>query len=126
MKRGFKMKKIYLALLTILVILLTACGAEEIEWTVKQAPVFKPEVASEMIIEAKKEGEALTGLEISGLLEMERMDHGIIEIVFTDNGDGTYSGEVELPMGGEWIIDLQAQEGDTTYEDVITFDVDEG
>ncbi|WP_191126277.1 FixH family protein [Cerasibacillus terrae] len=120
------MKKIYLALLTILVILLTACGAEEIEWTVKQAPVFKPEVASEMIIEAKKEGEALTGLEISGLLEMERMDHGIIEIVFTDNGDGTYSGEVELPMGGEWIIDLQAQEGDTTYEDVITFDVDEG
>lgn len=50
------MKKNYLALLTILVILLTACGAEEIEWTVKQAPVFKPEVASEMIIEAKKRG----------------------------------------------------------------------
>jgi len=113
----------------LLILFLVACGsADALDFTVEKAPTFKPDTPSEIIIKVKKDGEPLTGLELSGLLEMERMDHGIIEAKFVDQGDGTYSGEVELPMGGEWIIDLEAHNGadGETYEDVLTFDVNEG
>ena len=105
-------------------IMLTSCGSSP-EFKVDTAPKYKVDVTYPIILSATENGDAVTGLDIVATLEMAKMDHGVIKVEFDDNGDGTYTGEVELPMGGEWIANVEAEQDGKTYDDMLTFDVKE-
>jgi|SRR5690625_2804885 len=119
------MKKV-IAFLFAAMIFLVGCGASEVEVEMETLPNYVDGETSPIELSVTENGEAAEGLEITGTLEMARMDHGIIEVVFEDNGDGIYGGEVELPMGGEWIMETQIDSDGSIQEEVITFDVSEG
>lgn len=121
------MKRLTLVITGIVLMLLIAgCGGADLDFSVETPPKYKDGEAYEMVIKAEDNGEPVTGLEMTATLEMAKMDHGIIEVVFSDNGDGTYVGDVELPMAGEWIAALEAEKDGETYEMTLTFDVTEG
>lgn len=116
----------FIAIGTMLMLLIAGCGGGSIDFSVETPPKYKDGEAYEMVVKAEDNGESVTGLNMIATLEMAKMDHGIIEVVFSDNGDGTYVGEVELPMAGEWIAALEAEEDGEVYETTLTFDVTEG
>ncbi|MDS9472925.1 FixH family protein [Sporosarcina pasteurii] len=114
-----------LLLMIATIMILAGCGASKLDFIVEKAPVYEEEVASEFVLKVTDSAEEVTGLSIEATLEMAKMDHGVIEVFFNDSGDGTYTGNVELPMGGEWIADIRAEKDGKMIEDVLTFDVKE-
>lgn len=114
-----------LAVIMLATVALWGCGGGNLDFAVEKAPVYEYEVASDFIITIKDKDEAITGVKMQAILEMAKMDHGIIEVPFIDNGDGTYTGAVELPMGGEWIASIEASKDGKDFEEVLTFDVKE-
>lgn len=119
------MKKIWIAL--ILLLFVAGCGGNSYSLEVQNEPVYKEGEPTEIILEAVDDnGETVTGLAIKGHLEMERMDHGTMTVSFTDNGDGTYSGEVIFPMGGEWIMSANVEKDGKEEEKLVKFEVREG
>lgn len=116
------MKKVIL--FALLLMFMAGCGGADPNFTVENSPSYKDGEPTEIILAAEENGEAVTGLNMIGELEMEKMDHGMVEVSFTDNGDGTYKGDVELPMGGEWLMELFV-DGEETGE-IIRFQVNEG
>lgn len=121
------MKKIRLAVFIVIVMVglltLTGCGSSSLDFTIETVPKYKAGESSPISLTVTDGGEAVAGLDIVATLEMEKMDHGIIDVEFTDEGDGTYTGDVELPMGGEWIASIEAEQDDKTYDDLLTFEV---
>ncbi|MEN1966772.1 FixH family protein [Lentibacillus sp. N15] len=112
----------------ILLLFVTGCGSNGFTLSVDNQPYMKEgEQTTEIILRAEDDnGEPVKGLTITGEMEMEKMDHGTIAISFSDNGDGTYVGEVELPMGGEWIMATNADKDGKKHDDQIRFEVSEG
>ncbi|HLS59768.1 MAG TPA: FixH family protein [Virgibacillus sp.] len=120
-----KSKRSVIAIL-LMSFLFVACSPVKVDLSLEKAPRYKDGESYPMVIKAMEGKEGVTGLHIMATLEMAKMDHGVIEINFTDNGDGTYSGEVELPMEGEWIGDFRIDENGEIYETTIQFDVKGG
>lgn len=119
------MKKL-VGLILIFAITLSGCGGGNVDIVLKEAPHYKDGVAYPIVLSVTEADEGIFGAEVMATLEMEKMDHGLIDIVFTDLGDGTYEGEVELSMAGEWIATVVVERDGKTYEEILTFDVKEG
>ncbi|MCG5102160.1 FixH family protein [Oceanobacillus alkalisoli] len=119
------MKKILWIIITGLCFL-AACGGSDIDFSVDNSPHYVTDGETEIIIMVEDNGEAVSGMTIAGSLEMAKMDHGVIEANFTDNGDGSYTANVDLPMGGEWIMETETELDGKVYEETITFNVSEG
>lgn len=114
-----------IGMLIMIGIILAGCGSSALDVSLEETPKYKDGVEYPISLSVQDGDGKVTDLEIVATLEMARMDHGVIEVVFTDQGDGIYTGEVALPMAGEWIADLElSQDGDIT-EEVLTFDVEE-
>lgn len=118
------MRKIFLSVLLTL-LFLTGCGSNPLHVSVETAPRYQAEQSYPMILKITDNEEPLSGLDIVAVLEMARMDHGIIDVDFTDQGNGTYRGEVTLPMAGEWIADIVINREGKEIEEMVTFQVDE-
>lgn len=119
------MKKMFGVIFMLLVLITTGCGSNNVEFSVETAPKYRADQSYPIVIKATEKNEPVGGLEIVATLEMLRMDHGLIEVFFTDNGDGTYEGEVALPMGGEWIANIVTEKNGKEIEDMVTFQVSE-
>lgn len=111
--------------LGLLLLVLGGCGSSNLSIKVEQAPIIEDGTPSQIIVAITNDGDAVNGLTVTADLEMAKMDHGHIQVVLTESGDGLYSGEVELPMGGEWIADVKADSDGDITEELITFDVEE-
>lgn len=118
------MKKLFIPLLIVL-LTVTGCGSTALSFTLEQAPEFQKGELSEFIIKVTEGDKGATGLSIIALLEMEKMDHGVIEVQLEDIGDGLYKGSAELSMGGDWLVELKTESGKKTVEEVLTFEVKE-
>lgn len=120
------MMKRLIGVLLFVSILLIACGGGKMDISVVEAPKYKDGVSYPFVISVMENDEGVNNLEIVATLEMARMDHGHIEVVFSETGEGVYEGEVELPMAGEWIANVViTQDGETTDETLV-FEVEEG
>lgn len=116
-----------IALLVFVSLFTVACGGGgKFTVDVEEAPTYKDGESSPIVFSLSDGDELITGADMSATLEMARMDHGTIEVIFTDVGDGTYSGEVELPMAGEWIANVIINVDGKEVEKTVTFDVNEG
>jgi|SRR5690625_1364258 len=116
----------FIGIVLVVVFILVGCGGTKMDVAIEEIPNYKDGVAYPIVLTVEDGNEAVTGLEVVANLEMSRMDHGTIEVVFTDHGDGTYEGEVELPMAGEWIADVVLTQDGKTYDETLTFEVSEG
>lgn len=102
-------------------IVTVGCGTKE-SWSVQIE--HEPEHKDCSFMISIKNGETLvSNLEVVGVFEMARMDHGIIEIPFVEKQSGMYEAQLQLPMPGEWISTLSISNGEHTVEQFITFDV---
>ncbi|GAM14565.1 FixH family protein [Mesobacillus selenatarsenatis] len=118
------MKKL-LAGFMLLIVLLAGCSSgSDFEITLREAPKYKAGESYPVVIEVMKDGEPVDGLEFAAYLEMAKMDHGTIELNFEDKGNGVYESSVELPMGGEWIANIEGESDGSAFEHVITFEVE--
>lgn len=113
------------SLMIVVSLFLAACGGGSFDVSVEEPPVYEDGVEYPFVISVTDGGEGIEGLDILATLEMARMDHGIIEVHFTDAGGGIYEGEVALPMGGEWIANLEIDEDGKVSEETVVFDVAE-
>lgn len=118
------MKKVF-AVMLITVLLAAGCGSSNMDFAVDTAPDFKEGQTSDFIIKVTDEGKGVTGLSVTATLEMEKMDHGTIEVAMEDIGNGQYKGSVKPAMPGEWIADIKVESGSKTIEKVLTFEVKE-
>ena len=116
------MKKVILILALLFI---AGCGGSNLTFSVDNNPTYKDGENTEIILTVEDNGDKVSGLTLTGELEMEKMDHGVIEVSFADNGNGTYSGEVSLPMGGEWIM-LVKNKDDEKTEHLVSLQVNEG
>lgn len=120
------MKKWLLIMGFLLLLFSAGCSSSaDFELNLETAPKYKAETSYPIVIEVLKDGEPAEGVDMTATLEMARMDHGTIEVSFTDSGEGKYEAQLELPMGGEWIANIKGSMGKDEFEEVITFDVKE-
>lgn len=119
------MKKALTFILIVGMLLMSACGGGKMAVSITDVPTYKAGETSPITLSIQDGSEAVTDATVIGSLEMARMDHGTIEIAFENNGDGSYAGEVELPMGGEWIMDVSIVVDGKKSTSTLTFDVDE-
>ncbi|WP_210364324.1 FixH family protein [Bacillus sp. REN3] len=114
-----------IAVFMLLLLLLTGCSSgSDYEFTLKEAPKYQAGTSSPIVIEVQKDGKPAAGLEFTAYLEMAKMDHGSIEVDFTDKGNGLYESSTELPMAGEWIANIEGEADGSKFEHVMTFEVE--
>lgn len=105
---------------------LSGCGGSSYDVEIADVPTFIPEKASKISFKITKGNKPQTGLEVEASFEMEKMDHGTIEIPLKEQQEGVYSGEVTLPMEGDWQALLLISNGTDTEEKLVTFTVNKG
>ncbi|WP_026907325.1 membrane lipoprotein lipid attachment site-containing protein [Paucisalibacillus globulus] len=113
------MKKIIIILV---LVFLAGCGGSDLTFTVENNPTYKDGEVTEIVLAAEDNEEVVTGLTLSGEIDLE--DSEVIDVPFTDNGDGTYSGEASLPTSGEWIL-LVKNKDNEKVEHLIRLQVNE-
>lgn len=118
------MKKLIAGFMLLMVLLAGCSSGSDFEVILKEAPKYKAGETYPVVIEVLKDGEPAAGLDFVAYLEMAKMDHGTIELNFEDKGNGIYESSVELPMGGEWIANIEGESDGSAFEHVITFEVE--
>lgn len=117
------MKKQLMTSIGLLLLLLTACGGNNLNVAVEQDLFYVEGKPSSFAIKITDENEPQKGLEIDATFSMLNMDHGTIEASFEEKEDGVYSTDVELPMSGEWEIVFAIDQDGEEIEKVLEYDV---
>jgi YtkA-like len=118
------MRKIITSIVFVLLFMLAACSSgKTIEVTVEKELYYQKEKASEFAIKVTDKEVAVEDLKISAAFSMVDMDHGTYEVSFSEQENGIYSSEVELPMAGEWEIVFTIDQDGKTIEKVIEYEV---
>lgn len=98
------MNKILLGLSFAMAIILAGCGGSSVEVSLAADPT--PETDSTFEIFLTQDGEAVTDFSGETEWRMVDMDHGTEVAPLTHTDEGVYEGTVNLPMPGDWTIDI--------------------
>jgi hypothetical protein len=74
-------------------------------------------------IKVTENNKAVKGLDISAELAMTTMDHGSYDVKLVEGKNGTYSGKVNLPMGGKFEAAFTLEKDGKKAEKVIELNV---
>jgi nitrogen fixation protein FixH len=109
-------------LLAIIWLILTGCSSSG-PWqaALKEKVSFQEGEKVPLVLEIKNHGNPVAGLAVKAILEMKNMDHGQIEVVLHDDGNGIYKQNVQLPMDGDWVADVNITNGKQKMERAISF-----
>lgn len=108
-------------------IVLGGCGsATKWQSTLTVQGEYKEGEALPILLEVKEKEQPATGLTIQASLEMKRMNHGTVEVTFTEKGSGVYESTATLPMHGDWTANLKLSDGKVIEEISIDFTVNGG
>lgn len=109
-------------LFVMLGLILTGCSSSEHWQAILQDKVpFKEGSKVPLVLKVKDHGKPAAGLAVKAVLEMKGMDHGQIEVLLHDNGNGVYRENVQLPMDGDWIADINITNGKQKMEKALSF-----
>ncbi|MEH7272051.1 FixH family protein [Neobacillus vireti] len=112
--------------LTVLLFLaaLAGCSADP-EYSIEVTkPIYQqPDKEMPFEITVTENDKAVTGLDVTAVFSMTNMDHGTTVVELTEGEDGTYTGNVELPMTGKYEIIFTLDKDGTKVEEVITQDI---
>lgn len=119
------MKKVVAILLGLFVI--SGCNGSS-NWDVELAetPNVIESQAAPVTFKISTDDKPAANLEVNAKFEMAKMDHGSLEVELAEREEGVYTGEVELPMEGDWQAFLTISDGKNSTEEVITFTAQKG
>jgi hypothetical protein len=110
--------------LLVLVALITGCSpAPKYEVNVTKDVYFQQDTAMPFEIKVTQNKKAAKGLKVSAQLSMTSMDHGSYDVVLVEGEEGTYTGKVLLPMGGDYEAVLTLEKAGKKTEKVIKLEV---
>lgn len=119
------MKKRLMFALLLVIAMLAGCGSGP-DYTVKVTKelFYQKDAAVPFEIKVTEAKKAVKGLEVSAAFSMANMDHGTTEVKLADEKkDGTYSGEVALPMSGKYEVAFTLEKDGKKSEEVIDINV---
>ena len=118
------MKKRIIFGLLLLIALITGCSsAPEYKVIVTKDLYFVKDTAMPFEIKVTENKKAVKGLKVAAQLSMTNMDHGSYEVKFVEGKNGTYSGKVNLPMGGKYETAFTLEKDGKKAEKVIDLNV---
>ncbi|MEH7374153.1 FixH family protein [Neobacillus drentensis] len=89
--------------LLLLISLITGCSSgPDYKVTVTKDLYFVKDTAMPFEIKVTENNKAVKGLKVAAQLSMTNMDHGSYDVKLVEGKNGTYSGKVNLPMGGKY------------------------
>ncbi|MDR7239270.1 FixH family protein [Neobacillus drentensis] len=108
----------------LLIALLTGCAsAPDYKVTVTKDLYFVKDTAMPFEIKVTENKKAVKGLDVSAQLSMTKMDHGSYDVKLEEGKNGTYSGQVNLPMGGKYEAALTLEKDGKKTEKIIEMNV---
>jgi hypothetical protein len=108
----------------LLIALLTGCASgPDYKVTVTKDLYFVKDTAMPFEIKVTENKKAVKGLDVSAQLSMTKMDHGSYDVKLEEGKNGTYSGKVNLPMGGKYEAALTLDKDGKKTEKVIEMNV---
>lgn len=119
------MKKWWIFGIGSLLLLLVACGSDNLTLKVDKDLYFKQNKPSTFAIKVTDDEGPVEDLKIDATFSMVEMDHGKEKVTFTEEGKGIYSTEVQLSMAGKWEIVFNIKQNGKTIEKVIEYEVKE-
>lgn len=118
------MKKMLFFILMILSIVFAGCSSKPAYQATIQVPEkFTAGQEIPISLQVKLDNQPATGLTVSAVLEMKKMNHGTVDVTFVEKGNGEYVANAKLPMGGEWIAVTQLKKDNNTVEQEIGFTI---
>ena len=117
------MRKILISCAVVLLFMLTSCSSDSSLNVIVADGTYFQKDKSPFKIKVTEDDQPVEGLDISAEFAMLNMDHGTSEASFTDDGDGLYVTEVELPMDGEWEVVFTINQDGESIEKVINYDM---
>jgi uncharacterized protein YfeS len=124
MMKCFRFNRLILLALLALICLpaVAGCGSSPgWEASLDAPPAFKAGGTLPLALNVTGQGQPVTGLMVTAVLEMTRMEHDQLRVVFTEKGGGVYQAEVLLPMDGEWSADIHMEKNGKSKELTVKF-----
>lgn len=118
------MKKVIRLTALLLLAILAGCSADP-EYSIEVTkPIYhQPDKEIPFEVKVSEKDEAAAGLTVSAEFSMTNMDHGTTEVDLTEEEDGIYSGNVQLPMTGKYEIFFTLEKDGKKTEQVINYEV---
>ncbi|HJV47330.1 MAG TPA: FixH family protein [Bacillota bacterium] len=112
----------FLTFMALCIALVAGCSSSN-NWDVKtEVPsLIKSGQSIPIKVIVKEHDQPVQGLDVKVFLEMKRMDHGNEQITLKDQGNGEYVGNATLPMGGDWVANIELKSDGTKKEIVYEF-----
>ena len=108
----------------LLIALITGCSsAPDYKVTVTKDLYFVKDTAMPFEIKVTENNKAVKGLKVAAQLSMTNMDHGSYDVKLVEGKNGTYSGKVNLPMGGKYEAAFTLEKDGKKAEKVIDLNV---
>ncbi|MBT2736115.1 FixH family protein [Bacillus sp. ISL-7] len=108
----------------LLIALITGCSSgPDYKVTVTKDLYFVKDTAMPFEIKVTENNKAVKGLDVAAQLSMTNMDHGSYDVKLVEGKNGTYSGKVNLPMGGKYEAAFTLEKDGKKAEKVIDLHV---
>jgi hypothetical protein len=104
--------------------LLAGCSSNQNVKVETTKPIYFSKEEKPVEIKVTEDGKAVEGLKITAEFSMVDMDHGTHEASYEEVGDGIYSSELALPMGGDWEAVYTIERDGKTFEKVEQYKVE--
>jgi hypothetical protein len=118
------MKTRTMLVLLLLLSLITGCSSgPDYKIDVTKELYYQKDTAMPFEIKVTEDKKAVKGLKVTAQLSMTNMDHGSYDVTFAVGKNGTYSGQVNLPMGGKYEAAFTLEKDGKKTEKVIDINV---
>lgn len=117
------MKRWILPILLLFVLFVAGCGKANWDISIEKAPFFKLGIEAPFIVKITNHTQPVSKLTVHATFEMEKMNHGSIDIDLIEKDSGQYEGFIEFPMQGEYDVFLTIANGKSEKEEHLTVQV---
>jgi hypothetical protein len=118
------MKTRTMLVLLLLLSLITGCSSgPDYKIDVTKELYYQKDTTMPFELKVTDNKKAVKGLKVTAQLSMTNMDHGSYDVTFAEGKNGTYSGKVNLPMGGKYEAAFTLEKDGKTSEKVIDINV---
>ncbi|MDN3017746.1 FixH family protein [Paenibacillus sp. BSR1-1] len=117
------MKRLLFPLLLLIALLAGCSKGPEYKIEVTKDLYFQKDTVLPFEIKVTENKKAVKGLDVSAQISMTNMDHGTYDVKLAEGKDGTYSGNVKLPMGGKYEAAFTLKNDGDKTEKVINLNV---
>ncbi|WP_223595260.1 FixH family protein [Neobacillus bataviensis] len=117
------MKRLIFPLLLLIAMLAGCSKGPEYKIEVTKVLYFQKDTALPFEIKVTENKKTVKGLDVSAQISMTNMDHGTYDVKLEEGKNGTYSGNVKLPMGGKYEAAFTLKNDGEKTEKVINLNV---